>query len=226
MKKRLAQAQQALEGLREQQSIQARLRQVGYGRECIDQGEALLHAARSAMERAEAVLEKQRAATEELQRARSHLHGIYRDAVQLTKITLGEDHPWLEQAGIPRRGHQSGSALTRSAPLDHQLHAAFRFFQAVNVAEPSIRDQLTRIGLGPAAVTMARGWIGAVERAHDLQQRRMTEVAVAVQTRANALQGLDEWMSEFTKVVRIAVRERPELLAHIGISPRGRPRKK
>lgn len=216
MADRLAGAAQALAAARES-TVQGRLRRVGIDEERLAEGTRLHDAAAAASAAAEQALDQQRAATAALNQLRQQVEHSTRDAAQLARIRLGDDHPWIEEAGA--------RPVTGGYSLDTLLARATRFFDAAAAAPPALQQELRAIGLGDVAIQMGRGLVGGVERARAQQEQSRRRYSERVAERATAFETLDAWMREFTAVLRVALRDRPDLLARTGVRPRGRPRK-
>lgn len=218
-------AQTALAAIRGESGIAARLRRVGIDAEKVSEGEAILAGVTHTIEEADGVLAQKMSATESVRRARRQLDTALRDLVQLARVSLGESHPWLEQAGIPPRRKLGEGAQPKEQSLDALVARAKRFFEAARSAEPETAALLQRIGLGPAAIQMAEAYIGNLQRAQANRDAINEVLSQKVTVRAAAFETLDDWMKELVAVARVALRDRPELLAAMGIAPRGRPRK-
>ncbi len=226
MELRYAAAQRVLAAIRAESGIGVRLRRVGYGEEKISEGEAILAGVTHAMGEADRALAAQQQATEAVHRARQQLETTVRDLTQLAKVSLGEAHPWLETAGIPRRRKYGEGSQPKDQSLDGLLLRAIQLFEAAKVAEPATGSILQQIGLGAIAIRMAEAYISNVERARANQAEAIAVVTEKIDIRAAAFETLDEWMKELIVVARVALRDRPAWLTDMGIAPRGRPRKK
>jgi hypothetical protein len=222
---RYAAAQRVLAAVRAEPGIGVRLRRVGYGEEKIAEGEAILAGVTHAMGEAEQALAVQQQATDALHRARQQLETTVRDLTQLAKITLGEAHPWLETAGIPRRRKYGEGVQPKDQSLDGLLARSAMLFNAAKSADAETGAILQQIGLGAIAIRMAEAYSGNVERARTNQAAAIAVVTEKTDIRAAAFETLDEWMKELVVVARVALRDRPAWLTDMGITPRGRPRK-
>lgn len=226
MRRRWEEARQALDAAQSRDGLGTRLRRVGYGPERLEEGEALLAGVTLAMEQADEAITAQRKATRLLNQARNQLERSHRDAVQLVKVALGEDHPWLEEAGVPSRRARGEGPAPRDNSLEGVMASAQQFFDAAQSAPEEVKELLAEVGLGLAAIAMGRGLITGVERAAATQSRAMEEAAKAIEVRGNAFETLDDWMRLFVTAARVSLRDRPDLLSALGIRPRGRPRKR
>lgn len=218
-------AQQALAAVRAEPGIGVRLRRVGYGEEKIAEGEAIVAGVTHTMTEAEQALAEQQKATEAVHRARQQLETTVRDLTQLAKAALGEGHPWLEQAGIPRRRRYGEGTQPKDQSLEGLIQKATLLFETAKSADAETGTILHKIGMGTIAIRMAEAYIGNMERARANQAAAMMVVTEKLTIRATAFETLDEWMKELVAVARVALRDRPEWLSAMGISPRGRPRK-
>lgn len=225
MELRYAAAQRVLAAIRAESGIGVRLRRVGYNEEKIAEGEAILAGVTHAMVEAEQALAAQQKTTEAVHRARQQLESTVRDLTQLAKVTLGEAHPWLETAGIPRRRKYGEGVQPKDQSLDGLLTKAATLFEAAKGADVETGAILQQIGLGVLAIRMAEAYSVNVERARTNQAAAIAVVTEKVDIRAAAFETLDEWMKELVAVARVALRDRPAWLTDMGITPRGRPRK-
>lgn len=225
METRYAALQSALAAIRAESGIAVRLRRVGYGEDKIAEGEAILAGVTHAIQEADAALAGQQAATDSLRRARQQLETTLRDLTQLAKVTLGDEHSWLATAGVPRRRPYGEGAQPLDQSLEGLLSKASHFFEAAKAADAETQSVLQRIGLGPMAIRMAEGYAAAIDRARANQSDAIAVVVNRVEIRASAFETLDDWMKELAVVARVALRDRPDWLAAVGIRQRGRPRK-
>ena len=226
MEQRYTAAQRVMAAIHAEPGIGVRLRRVGYSESKIAEGEAILAGVTHAMAEAEEALAAQQKATDAVRKARQQLETTIRDLTQLAKVTLGEEHPWLEQAGIPRRRKYGEGTHPKDQSLDGLIEKAIRLFEAAKRADGETGGVLQQIGLGAIAIRMAEAYIGNVERARANQVAAMVVVTEKATIRATAFETLDEWMKELVAVARVALRDRPAWLTDMGITPRGRPRKK
>lgn len=226
MELRYAAAQRVLTAIRAESGMGVRLRRVGYGEEKIAEGEAILAGVIHAMAEADRALAEQQKATEAVHRARHQLETTVRDLTQLAKVALGEAHPWLESAGIPRRRKYGEGVQPKDQSLDGLLLKATTLFSAAKAVDSETGVILQQIGLGAIAIRMAEAYIGNVERARTNQVAAIAVVTETIDIRAAAFETLDEWMKELIAMARVALRDRPAWLSEMGITPRGRPRKK
>ena len=105
------------------------------------------------------------------------------------------------------------------------LSRARCFFGAAEGAPAEVRAALARGGLGEMALRMGKGLVATAERHAMAQQRHAAPLSRGIESRAIAFETLDDWMRSFATAARVALRGKPELLAALGIKPRGRPRK-
>lgn len=225
MQKRFAAAQSLLAAVQADSTIAARLRRVGFGEDRIEEGIAILAGVEQAMSEAEAAIAAQQAATVSLLRARRQLENNLRDVTQLAKVQLGDGHPWLALAGVPPRQPRGGGGRKVTQSLEAVLERSRTFFSAVQSADTATQPILQKMGLGTVAIKMAEGFITSVERAAAAQQAQMARAEQRIAVRAAAFETLDDWMRECVAVARVALRDKPDLLASLGVTQRGRPRK-
>ena len=95
------------------------------------------------------------------------------------------------------------------------LEAIRKFYTTIKNT-PEIQEKLQRLRLRPNDVDTALGKITQLEAARSKYLIEKGESQEATQTKDAAIAQIDDWMSEFYAVARIALEDKPQLLEALG----------
>lgn len=191
--------------------IQASLTEWGYDADRIQEGKQLLDALMTVQDALQQELGEQYAATEQLSDVRAGAHETYSAYVKVARIALRE-RPDARQAlrlDEPRR--RAFAAWYEQA----------RTFYANAVAREGVLEALGTFNITREKLEGGRDAMESVMKAKEMQEREKGDVDRAYVTRDEALDALDDWMSDFLTVARVALADDAQLLEKMGlVTPR------
>ena len=206
---RLLAAQLAIDAVLADSSLQTVLTNYGYGA-------AAMTAARALYEQAEALTAlqqkeygEQHAATEAVEKAWETANAIYIRSLGLARIAFKKDP--LAQTTLALGG-------SRKQSLTGWLKQAEQFYRNL-LTTPALLAEMTKFGYDAAAVQAEYDVILALREANMNQEREKGQAQKATQTRDEVLDELDEWMSDFRAVSRIAFADDAQKLEGMGFGP-------
>ena len=177
----------------------------GYTESRLREGLALYEAALAAVNAQKLDRGDQKVSTAEMQAAHRVARDAYQAAAKIARATLDE-------------GALTTLGLIGSTPRDVAglLQAGFTLFD--NAAQSGL---LADYGYTPQRLAAERAKIEALDAANQAQKRAMGAAQQATQDRDAALAHLNEWVAQYLKIARVALRDRPALLEKLGVSARG-----
>lgn len=205
--------------------VAAVLAQVGYDAAMLAQGAQLLAAAQAARTRKHTEHgDRLRATTE-----RKALHAtVQRNVGALSQIAraLFKDAATLETLGLshrrrgrPRRSEaEAGTREPRQADqsLAALLERARVIYGAIS-ADPELGAAFAAVGYGAERLAAEQARVAELEAAASAQAQRKAEARQAVVEQGAALAALDAWISRMRIIARVALRDRPDLQAKLGL---------
>jgi hypothetical protein len=85
------------------------------------------------------------------------------------------------------------------------------------LANEDIQADLARFNITPEVLAEGQAAVEAVARANSQQEQEKGDAQAATAVRDDAVEALDEWMSEFRVAARIALEDEPQQLEKLGI---------
>ena len=203
-------AQVAISNALADAEIQSRVAAFGYPSDKLNEGKALLDAARAAVQAQQAAEGQQRACTERLQTATQDARDAYQALAQVARAVFAQDKPKLVTL-------QLNGAMPRTTAAF--LQAAYTLFDnALGAAD--ISSALANYGYPPAKLQSERAKIVACDEANQAQEAAKGAAQQATQTQAAALDALDTWLAQFVNIAKVALRAQKQLLEKLGIVAR------
>jgi len=211
IEERLTSAHIAVSNATADPEIQTLLAQYGYGAEKMAEGRGLYEAALQGVNDQTAAEDAQQQATAAAVAAEQKARDAYQALAQVARAVFTRDRSPLATLGLT-------GAMPR--PAAGFLSASYALFDnAVRVA--SIRMALAEYEYDEARLEGERALIEAYDRARQAQEAAKAAVQQATGKQDVALQALGEWLSQFLKIARVALRGKPDLLEKLGIRPPG-----
>jgi uncharacterized membrane protein YgaE (UPF0421/DUF939 family) len=93
-------------------------------------------------------------------------------------------------------------------------------FYSTLANDTSLADKLVRLRITQDDITAANTLIGDVEHTRSEYMREKGESQDATEAKNAAFEKLDDWMSEFIAVSRIALEDKPQLMESLGVMVR------
>lgn len=197
-------AQLAINNSLADEEIQALVEGFGYTAEKLGAGSALYDSAMAAVSAQKSAAGAQQLSTQALQTAQTTAFDAYQalsrvaravcDPAQLTALDLNGIMPRLTAAFLAKAYTLFDNAASLTA--------------------------LSDFGYDPAKLSAERAKISAYDQANQRQEAAKGAAQQATREQVAALQALSEWTSQYTKIVRVALREKPQLLEKLGILAR------
>lgn len=170
-------------------------------------GLALHEEAQAAQARQRSEFGEQQAATAAFDSAWDNADECYMRLVKLTRVAL-KNNP--EAASI------LGLHGDRKRSLSGWFAQAQQFYDGL-AAHPEITAKLTAYGITADKLAAARAEYSALRAAHNAPSHERGAAQQATATRDAAFDALDEWMSDFIAIAKIALEDEPQLLEKLGI---------
>jgi hypothetical protein len=209
-------AQVAINNTQSDAEIAARMTAYGYDAARMNEGKQRWAAAQAAVNQQTATEGTQREQTAQLRCCEQEARDAYQSLAKVAR------------AVFPRHASQLATlGLTGRTPVNMAgfLTAATTLFDnALNNAQ--IKTTLASYGYDEAKLQSERAKIAACDAASQQQESAKGASQQATQERDAALKALNDWLSQFIKIARVALRDKPQLLEKMGIviTPR-KPRK-
>jgi hypothetical protein len=152
------------------------------------------------------------AANDAFDQAQRRAQDSYMRQVKVARVALKNNRSALQKLGLVgmrKRAHASWRAQAQQ-------------FCANALAEPEILARLNAFGVTEAQLASSQRQINLAATSHATRQQRKGAAQDATYQRDIAMAALDAWMSDFLKVARVALQDRPQLLAQLGMTVRVR----
>ncbi|MBD1867268.1 hypothetical protein H6F95_08140 [Cyanobacteria bacterium FACHB-471] len=192
--------------------IQAYLKEFGYTPERIQQGKLLYEAALAAHQQQRADYGNQRTATTALQQAWETAKKSYMRYVKVARIAFKDN------VGVATRLELEGD---RKKTLSGWLAQANQFYTNLLNA-PELLTQLREYGITADKLQAGQAEVQAVDAANLSQKTEKGDAQTATQTKEKAIAALQSWMSDFTRIARLALESNRQLLEGLGIVVKSR----
>ena len=196
-----------LENTEAQPQIASTMAEFGYDSATMAIGKAKYNEARLAYDSNKTETDEEVAAYAVFEAKEDQLAKIYTAHRKKAKVVFRNDTVTAEKLEIT-------GAL--SSVYTNWLETVRKFYN-ISVADPAIQTSLGRLKITPDDLTAAQALIPEVEAARAAYLKEKGESQDATAKKDAALAKLDDWMSEFYAVARIAMEDRPQLLEALGI---------
>lgn len=205
---RLNAAQVAISNTLADAELQALVAGFGYTAEKVTAGRQLYDRALAAVNAQTAAAGAQQQATAHLRAADVAARDAYQALAQVARAAFAKDKAQLAGLGLTGRMPRKTAAF---------LAAAYTLFaNAAGVAA------LAAFGYDPARLTGERAKIAALDTANQAQEAAKGDAQQATRNQDAALAALADWLAQYRKIARVALRGKPQLLEKLGITVRAR----
>ncbi len=187
--------------------LQIYLAAYGYTPERIQGGKQLYETALAAHQKQIVEYGDQYGATEAQNQAWTKASLSYMRLIKIARIACKDDLSlWkaLELTG------------ERKETLAAWLLQAGQFYRAA-LSTPEIQSRLAVYGITPDSLQQAYVEYQSVVTAHTIQIKEIGEAQQATKDRDFTLDALDEWISDFRAIAKLALADKPQLLESLGI---------
>jgi hypothetical protein len=216
MEARLLAAQVAIDNSLNDAEVQTYLAQYGYDSARLNQGKTLLAAAQQLHQKQTVEYGEQFAATTALQSAWDRANAEYMRCVKVARVALKSDRGAHQKLDLDGK---------RKVSISGWIVQAKQFYTNA-LADAAVLAKLAEFGITQEKLQAGQQLVNTVETANAAQEKEKGEAQQATLERDAALESLDDWLSDFTAIARVALEEKPQLLETLGIlklSPGGRP---
>lgn len=196
----------------DQDDIRSLVSTRGYNATVLAEGERLYNVASTAVENQAVAASKLRIATDQVQEAERLAHTSYQRLAKTVRAIFPANASELKALEMTSRMPKESSAFITAALT--------MFNNAIRV--PEIATALARYGYDEQTLTDEREHIRAFQQSIRAQAIARGAAKEATRMQNEALAALQQWVARYTKIARIALSERPELLDTLGITKRRR----
>lgn len=207
----LARVRQALTNARADAGVQKSLGGMGYDRDEIDAGLALVTTAEREAREADTERAESRAATRTAAQARAKVRQTHVRTAKLARTV--HERGSAEWTTLGLSGERSRSAAAA-------LAEARRFYEAL-LADAALLDPLAPRKVTQAAVERALADVDAAEAAGARQLAESGEAQVATAERDTAVEAVGGYWEDFSDVAEVALEDRPQWREILGMTEAG-----
>jgi len=204
---RLTAAQIAIENALSDNKVQSFLSVYGYDAAKIGEGKTLFETARQLQQQQKAEYGDQYAATDAFKAKLDEAKTEYMRFLKVARVALKNDYAafkTLELGGI------------RKHSLTGWIGQARTFY--INALEDAgVMAKLNNFGISQEKLEAGKTMVDETEAANISQKKETGEAQQATKDRDEAIDNLDEWMSDFFAIARVALEEKPQYLEKLGI---------
>ncbi len=202
----LEQYRVSLENVENQSVIAAAMSELGFTTEVITEGKALLATTRQAFYSNKTEDDETNAAYAAFASKRTQLADTYSMHRKKAKVVFRSSPLICEKLGI-----------SQAMPKTYQrwLESVRKFYNTA-ITEADVQVMLARLRVTPEELTATQNLIGELEATRADYLREKGESQDATQIKDAAISQMDDWMSEFYAVARIALDDHPQLLEVLG----------
>ncbi len=192
----------ALENVQNQPEIAAAMAELGYDPDTLAKGNALWKTAENIYHLNKTEDDETAEAYAEFARQKAELVNVYRLHRKKAKVIFRKEPLILEKIGIKGRIPQA---------YIKWLEAIKKFYAVVST-DKEIQKKLTRLKITADEITQTKDKIAHLETARAEYLREKGESQDATKAKDQALANLEDWMSEFYAVAKIALEDHPQLM--------------
>lgn len=204
---RLNEAETALHNAQTDPTLRDALADLGYDEATLEEGKSLLEAAQEAQQTMTAEYSEQYDATETLQEVHERANDTYMRFVKIARVAL------KNQPGATEALKLSGR---RKRTLTGWLEQARTFYDNA-LGDDDVLEALGEYNVTSEDLQEGRAQVQAVAEANSVQEQEKGDAQDATEARDAAVDALDEWMSDFFSIARVALDDQPQQLEKLGI---------
>ncbi|MGB5913954.1 MAG: hypothetical protein WBG63_03760 [Phormidesmis sp.] len=206
----LSEAQLAIENALNNPKVLAYLSDFGYTSARIQQGKKLYNIAAAAQLAQATEAGEQISTTATLNEAWEIAKKTYIRFVKVARVAFKRD------SGVSTQLDLSGS---RKRTLSGWMAQATQFHKNA-LANKEILKALAEFGITKQKLEAGLKEVDALESANLMQEKEKGEAQAATQTRDAALDELQDWLSDYLAIAKVALEEDPQLLEGLGVLQR------
>ena len=204
---RLLAANVALENTLADSEILGLLTEFGYDAAKINAGKVLYNSAQDKFQQQKTEYGEQYAASEEMQTKWNEAYAVYMKHVKVARVALQSNYGAFLKLGLEG---------ARKRTLSGWLVQARQFYSNAQ-GDTNIQNELVVFGITEAKLQEGKQLTDEVEAANAAHKKEKGEAQQSTLDRDNALDVLEDWLSDLIAIARIALEDRPQLLEKMGI---------
>lgn len=204
---RLLNARVAIENTLSNKVILDALSVYGYSNKRFKEGLSLLEDAETKHTNQKREYGEQFSATDALEAAIALTNSVYMRHVKIARVALRDQRGSWQTLQINGRRQKSYSGWIKQATV----------FYSNAVNDKGILTQLTKFGITEEILNNGLVAVQDVEKKLAQQLREMGEAQEATAIRDEAFDKIEDWISDFIAVSRVALEENPQMLETIGV---------
>ena len=204
---RMLAAQVAIDNALTGTEIKPLLAEYGYDETRLNEGKALLTALQDLHQKQIQEYGEQYAASDFLKTKWDEANSLYMKHVKVARVALQENRGSSQKLDLGGK---------RKVSLSGWLAQSNQFY--INaLADADILSKMNNFGITQAKLENGKQLVQEVEVANASQKKEKGEAQQATVDRDDALDKLNDWISDFIAIARIALEDRPQLLEKLGI---------
>lgn len=204
---RIQWAELAIQQATDHKAIASALAELGYDADEVASGRHLLERVLQWQEQLDTENSEQVAATQHVQELYDDLSKQYDQHSRLAEIAFKNAPGYLTALGL---------VGCRERDFDRWMGRVAQFYD-VALGNSDIQAGLARFNIERSDLKAALRSIEKLGTAQATAQRETSEALLAMQSRDQAMETLDDWMEDFIEVALIALEEQPEHLEALGL---------
>ena len=204
---RLLAAQLAINNSISDDEIKTAVAQFGYDETRLNAGKALLDNANKMQYVQKKEYGDQYQATDALTEAWNTAEKTYMRFVKVARIALKSDHALYLKLDL---------VGTRKKTLSEWMAQA-RLFYINALEDDTVLEKMALYGMEQEKLEAGKALLEQTEAANAAQEKEKGQARQATIERDKAMDELDEWLSDYIAIARIALEEKPQLLEKLGI---------
>ena len=190
--------------------IQAFIAPYGYTVQKLQEGKQLYEAAARIASAQVAASGAKAVKTQDLHTAERLAFDAYQSLATVARAVFKRDQARLVSLGLDGR-------MPRS--MDGFLKSASTLFDNV-AADPQIKSTLATYGYDEARLQSERAKVIAYETTNQQQEAAKGTAQQSTRDQQQAIKALKDWVAQFTKIAKVALKEKKELLERLGVLAR------
>jgi hypothetical protein len=204
---RLLAAQVAIDNAISDTEVKAALAVYGYDETRLGEGKTLLDTTNQLQQTQQKEYGDQYEATEALSQAQSSANKEYMKFVKIARVALKSDYAVNKKLDLNGNRKKTFSGWVGQA----------RQFYLNALGDTTVLDKMAGYGITQPKLENGKTLLYQAEAANAAQKKEKGEAQQATQERDKAMDNLEEWLSDFIVIARIALEEKPQLLEKLGI---------
>jgi hypothetical protein len=204
---RMLSAHKAIHNSLEDPVVLETLSPYGYNETKINEGKTLYEELDTLIRKQKKEYGDQYEATNALYKVWGEADGLYMNAVKVARVAFKDNTKAQNTLRLFERRKQTISGWLEQATV---------FYNNL-VEDEELKKAMALYGYNDAKLTAERGVLEKVIKANRDQDKEVGDAQQATKNRDEKMDALDDWMSDFIAIARVAFTEKPQLLEKLGI---------